>query len=242
MKSKTLGILGGLGPMSSAYFYEMLTAHTRAERDSDHLNILISSRADTPDRTDYILGNSYNNPLPVMNLEVKKLIGAGADIIAIPCNTAHYFYEGISVAADVPVINIIRQTALFCYRSGLKKVGLLATEGTVRSGAYTEIFDKAQIECVVPYDDMDTVMDIIYGKIKKGIMPDKEEFLSISDKLFSQGCEKVILGCTELSLLKREFALGDEFLDSLEVLAYSAIKMCGKEPEGFSSELMNFKP
>lgn len=228
--------------MSSAYFYEMLTAHTRAERDSDHLNILISSRADTPDRTDYILGKSDNNPLPVMNLEVKKLIGAGADIIAIPCNTAHYFYEGISAAADVPVINIIRQTALFCYRSGLKKVGLLATEGTVRSGAYTEIFDKARIECVVPYDDMDTVMDIIYGKIKKGITPDKKEFLSISDKLFSQGCEKVILGCTELSLLKREFALGDEFLDSLEVLAYSAIKMCGKEPDGFSSELMNFKP
>lgn len=242
MESKTLGILGGLGPMSSAYFYEMLTAHTRAERDSDHLNILISSRADTPDRTDYILGKSDNNPLPVMNLEVKKLIGAGADIIAIPCNTAHYFYEGISAAADVPVINIIRQTALFCYRSGLKKVGLLATEGTVRSGAYTEIFDKARIECVVPYDDMDTVMDIIYGKIKKGITPDKKEFLSISDKLFSQGCEKVILGCTELSLLKREFALGDEFLDSLEVLAYSAIKMCGKEPDGFSSELMNFKP
>lgn len=242
MESKTLGILGGLGPMSSAYFYEMLTAHTRAERDSDHLNILISSRADTPDRTDYILGKSDNNPLPVMNLEVKKLIGAGADIIAIPCNTAHYFYEGISAAADVPVINIIRQTALFCYRSGLKKVGLLATEGTVRSGAYTEIFDKAQIECVVPHDDMDTVMDIIYGKIKKGITPDKKEFLSISDKLFSQGCERVILGCTELSLLKREFALGDEFLDSLEVLAYSAIKMCGKEPEGFSSELMNFKP
>ena len=242
MESKTLGILGGLGPMSSAYFYEMLTAHTRAERDSDHLNILISSRADTPDRTDYILGKSDNNPLPVMNLEVKKLIGAGADIIAIPCNTAHYFYEGISAAADVPVINIIRQTALFCYRSGLKKVGLLATEGTVRSGAYTEIFDKAQIECVVPHDDMDTVMDIIYGKIKKGITPDKKEFLSISDKLFSQGCERVILGCTELSLLKREFALGDEFLDSLEVLAYSAIKMCGKEPEGFSPELMNFKP
>ena len=243
MESKTLGVLGGLGPMSSAYFYEMLTAHTKAERDSDHLNILISSRADTPDRTDYILGTSDRNPLPVMNDEVKKLIGAGADMIAIPCNTAHYFYEGISASADVPVINIIRQTALFCFRSGFKRVGLLATDGTVLSGAYAEIFSKAQIECVTPDEnDQAKVMDIIYGKIKKGIMPEKKDFLEISDKLFALGCEKVILGCTELSLLKREFELGDEFIDSLEVLALSAIKLCGKEPMGFSDELMSFKP
>lgn len=243
MEGKTLGVLGGLGPMSSAYFYEMLTAHTKAERDSEHLNILISSRADTPDRTDYILGLSDKNPLPVMNAEVKKLIGAGADMIAIPCNTAHYFYEGISASADVPVINIIRQTALFCFRQGFKKVGLLATEGTVRSGAYGEIFAKAQIECITPDDaDREAIMDIIYGKIKKGIMPDKKEFLRISDKLLAGGCERVILGCTELSLLKREFALGDEFIDSLEVLALSAIKLCGKEPCGFSDELMKFNP
>jgi len=229
--------------MSSAYFYEMITAHTRAERDSEHLNILISSRADTPDRTDYILGKSTENPLPVMNGEVRKLIAAGADIIAIPCNTAHYFYEGISLEAEVPVINIIRQTALFCHRTGLKRVGLLATEGTVRSGAYSEVFSKAQIECVTPDgEDMAAVSEIIYGKIKKGIMPERQELLRISDKLFADGCERVILGCTELSLLKREFSLGDEFLDSLEVLAYSAIKMCGKEPTGFSPELMKFKP
>ena len=105
------------------------------------------------------------------------------------------------------------------------------------------MFSKAHIECIVPDDNgMVQIMDIIYGKIKKGIIPDKKDFLSISDKLFSQGCERVILGCTELSLLKREFALGDEFLDSLEVLAYSAIKMCGKEPTGFSPELMKFNP
>ena len=79
---KTLGILGGLGPMSSVYFYEMLTAHTKAERDQDHLNIILSSRADTPDRTDYITGRSSDNPIYTMMSEVSRLIGAGADIIA----------------------------------------------------------------------------------------------------------------------------------------------------------------
>ncbi|MBQ8331565.1 MAG: aspartate/glutamate racemase family protein, partial [Clostridia bacterium] len=107
MKSDTtLGILGGLGPMSGVYFCEMLTRHTRAERDSEHLDFLLSSRASTPDRTDFILGRSDESPVPAMIGEVRKLIGAGADLIAIPCNTAHSFYESIQSASSVPVINI----------------------------------------------------------------------------------------------------------------------------------------
>jgi aspartate racemase len=240
---KTLGILGGLGPMSSVYFYEMLTEHTLAERDSDHLNILLSSRADTPDRTEFITGRSNNNPIHTMLSEVSKLIGAGADIIAIPCNTAHYFYDSISEAASVPIINIIRQTAIFCRREGIKKAGILATEGTVLSGAYNTIFEMAGIECVTPDEsEQQEISHIIYGCIKKGIVPDKQRFFGVCDSLRRQGCEKLILGCTELSLLKRGGELDDElFVDSLEVLAYSAIRMCGKIPVGFNRHLMEFR-
>ena len=85
---RTLGVLGGLGPMSSVYFYEMLTTHTRALCDQEHLNIVLSSHAHTPDRTAYILGGSQDNPLPCMQAQVKRLVGAGAEVIAIPCNTA----------------------------------------------------------------------------------------------------------------------------------------------------------
>ena len=240
---KTLGVLGGLGPMSSVYFYEMLTAHTKAERDQDHLNILISSKADTPDRTDFILGRSCDDPLPVMKFEVARLIGAGADIIAIPCNTAHYFYDRISEVSGVPVINIIRQTAIFCRRSGVSRAGILATEGTIASGAYANVFSSAGIECVVPTDmEQRIISDIIYSQIKKGKEPDMEAFLGVCDALVARGCDRLILGCTELSLLKRDGGLSDKlFVDSLEVLACSAIKMCGKTPVGFSDELMGFR-
>lgn len=240
---KTLGILGGLGPMSSVYFYEMLTAHTKAERDQEHLNILLSSRADTPDRTDFILGRSSQNPIYTMKAEVAKLVGAGADIIAIPCNTAHSFYEQLSADAPVPVINIIRQTALFCRREGVKKAGILATEGTVASGAYGEIFNLAGIECITPAAaEQKMISDIIYGDIKRGMPPNAEAFSKVTDKLLNMGCDRLILGCTELSLIKRTGALdGTLFIDSLEVLAYSAIKMCGKLPIGFDERLMNFK-
>ena len=240
---KTLGILGGLGPMSSVYFYQMLTQHTKACRDQQHLNILLSSRSDTPDRTDFILGRSNENPLCVMRSEAQKLVGAGADIIAIPCNTAHYFYEGITNAVDVPVINIIRQTAIYCKRSGLGRVGLLATEGTVSSGAYTDIFSVADVECVVPSEEEQGVIsEIIYGQIKSGREPDMTAFMSVAQSLVDKGCEKIILGCTELSLLKKSCAADlNVFIDSLEILAYSAIRMCGKEPVGFDSSIMSFR-
>lgn len=240
---KTLGVLGGLGPMSSVYFYEMLTAHTLAQRDQDHLNILISSRAETPDRTDFILGRSSDDPLPVMKFEVSRLIGAGADIIAIPCNTAHYFYDRISEVSGVPVINIIRQTAVFCRRLGVKKAGILATEGTVASGAYSNIFATAGMDCISPdAEGQRIISDIIYSQIKKGQAPDMEAFRRVCDGLVERGCDRLVLGCTELSLLKRDGGLSDKlFIDPLEVLAYSAIRMCGKTPVGFGDELMNFR-
>ena len=93
--------------MSSVYFYEMLTEHTEAECDQDHLIIIISSHASTPDRTAYILGKSDENPLDVMIDDVKRLKQYGADVIAIPCNTAHYFYNELKKEVDIPIISKI---------------------------------------------------------------------------------------------------------------------------------------
>ncbi len=227
--------------MSSVYFYEMLTAHTKASKDQQHLNIIISSRADTPDRTDYILGRSEESPLPVMIEEAQKLTRAGADIIAIPCNTAHCFYEGICDKVDTPILSIIRMTVEFCRSLGLRKVGLLATEGTVASRAYENALREVGIDCIVPKEkDQNTVSDIIYGQIKKGLAPNIDSFLEVVDTLRHEGCERMILGCTELSLLKRNHLPGNDFIDSLEVLALSAIRLCGKEPKNFDAELMSF--
>ena len=243
MNSMTLGILGGLGPMSGVYFCEMLTEHTRADRDQEHLNFLLSSRADTPDRTDFILGRSQDNPAPVMIREVEKLANAGADLIAIPCNTAHYFYDAIAAHSSIPILNIIHVTADFCVSRGIKCVGVLATEGTASSGAYETVLQERGIKYLTcSPEDQAIVSDMIYGKIKQGIMPDPTEFFRITNALRARGAETVILGCTELSLLKKAYGLGEEFTDSLEVLALSAIRLCGKEPFGFGPLLSKFIP
>ena len=83
---------------------------------------------------------------------------------------------------------------------------------------------------------------MIYDSIKKGVIPDSREFLSVADAMRERGAQRLILGCTELSVFKEKVELGEGFADSLEILALSAIRLCGKIPTGFSKELMNFDP
>lgn len=237
---KTLGILGGLGPMASVYFYELITEHTKAECDQDHIDIVVSSRASTPDRTAFILGKSDENPLDSMLRDAGKLVDFGAEIISIPCNTAHYFYDALASSLGVPVINIIYETVAHIARTGTKKIGVLATEGTVTSGSYEHMCRQMGLGYEVPDNEHQKMLsEIIYGSIKKGQRADMKKFGEICDSLRVKGCEKLILGCTELSLIKRDEGLGDEYVDSLEVLAMRTIKKCGKEPIGFGRDLMN---
>lgn len=241
MNSILLGILGGLGPMSGIYFCEMLTSHTKALCDADHINLLLSSRADTPDRSSFILGKSSADPSPVMAEEARRLRDAGATLLAIPCNTAHYFYEKICDAVDIPVINIIEETARFCKYEGITKAGVLATEGTAASGAYSDVFSRMGIS-VEPLtrQEQDVITHIIFNDIKSGNAPDMHRFNAVCDALRERGCQRLILGCTELSLIKKNYPLPPYFIDSLELLALAAITSCKKEPVGFDSQLMKF--
>ena len=235
-----LGILGGLGPMSTVCFYEMLTARTRAASDRDHIDMVISSRATTPDRTAYILGHSDRNPLPVMLDDARRLVAYGATLLAVPCNTAHFFYDALNAAVSVPILNIIEETVQTLARMKIKQVGLLATEGTVSSGAYHKVCAAYGVSIVAPsQEDQQKLNALIYRTIKSGIRPRPEELERIAAPLRRAGCDRLILGCTELSLIKRNCGLDDRlYLDSTEVLALRTILRCGKEPIGFPEELL----
>lgn len=230
-KNPVLGIIGGLGPMATVYFYEMLTSKTAAACDQDHIDIVISSKASTPDRTAFIMGESKDDPLCVMIEEAKKLEEYGASMIVMPCNTAHYFYDELHAAVKIPFINIIDETVSYCKKLGYKKVGILATEGTIMTKGYQMRLEKAGIEYEIPSPEMQQkVTELIYDDIKQGKRADMNKFSEISAELTSKGCRSIILGCTELSMIKRDEKLGRFYTDSLEVLAYSSIVACGKTP------------
>ena len=233
-----LGILGGLGPMASAYFYELITAHTDAARDQEHIDIILSSRASTPDRTDFILGRSPESPLPAMGEDARDLERFGARAIVIPCNTAHYFIDQVRASVSVPVPSIIRETARFVRLCGHSRAGILATEGTVAAGAYQCALEAEGVAWEIPdAETQKTVNRIIYDYVKRGLSCDPALLYEAARPLRESGCGAMILGCTELSVAARTVRHDPMFIDSLEVLACRAILMCQKKTKGLRPEL-----
>lgn len=229
-----LGVLGGLGPMSTVYFYELLTQHTAASCDQDHIDLVISSRASTPDRTAYMLDPGAPDPFGAMAEDAARLVAFGADLLVIPCNTAHYFYDKLCAAVPVPILNMVEQTVLAAKRGGCRTLGVLATTGTVQTGLYQAMCEKHGLACAVPGpEEQALVMRIIYEEIKRGKRADLKAFGAAVDALRRQGVQRVVLGCTELSLIKRDEGLDAFYLDSMEALAYSVITAFGKTPIGF---------
>lgn len=230
-KDKVAGVIGGLGPMSTVYFFEMIVRLTDAKCDQDHIDMIITNRATTYDRTEYIIKKSDKSPLDTLILDVKKLENAEVDFIVITCNTAHYWYEKLQENVNIPILNMIEETVLNVKNKNKNKVCILATEGTVTTKTYQNMCQKYDVECMVPnekYQQM--VMDIIYKDIKAGKSANMENFNEIISYAKDNGCDCVILGCTELSILKVEHDLPDDFyIDSLKSLATKTIEFCGKK-------------
>lgn len=236
MPPKMLGILGGLGPMATVYFYELVTRHTKAACDQDHIDIIINSRATTPDRTRFILGQSQDDPFDIMAADAARLVTFGAEMLAIPCNTAHYFYDRLNQTIPVPILNMVEETVRTA-KQRCDKVGILATSGTIETRTYQRQCEAQGLACEAPCPaDQQKIMDIIYKDIKQGKPADMQAFCEVSDHLRSAGCGRIILGCTELSLIKRDEHLDSFYIDSMEVLAKHAILAFGKTPIGFEED------
>lgn len=236
--TKTLGILGGLGPLATVYFANMIVEMTEAEKDQDHIPMVILNDAQIPDRTAYILGESEESPLPKMKEDARKLENAGCDVIVIPCNTAHYFFDEIAKEVRIPLINILEETVKACREQnpGLKKIGVLATRGTIETDSYKRFTDQYGIGYVVPgEEDQASLMNIIYNEVKAGKEVDILEFMRIIGDMVKAGSDAVVLGCTELSIINRDYHLTQRhrnIVDSMEVLARRSIRFCGKKVKG----------
>lgn len=224
-----LGIIGGLGPMATAYFLQLITEMTDASCDQEHIEILVHSKPQIPDRTSYILGKSEENPVTEMIRIGKKLSEQGAEVLAIPCITAHFFQREMEDALGVPIINAIEETALYLKEHNVSKVGIMATDGTIESGIFQHELERKGIEVIVPSkENQKKVMYLIYENVKAGKPMDKTVFDNIGFELFGKGAQVILLGCTELSLMKRDFSIKRNYLDVMEILARKSVVTCGR--------------
>lgn len=225
-----LGIIGGMGPMATVYFMELIVNMTKASCDSEHLEMVVYNIPSIPDRTNYILGKSENSPLPKLLEALEQMKKQDVDYVAIPCMTAHYFYDELS-SVGLSIIHGLRETAFEIKNSGVTKVGLMATDGTISSGIFQEILEEQGIKIVIPdVEHQAKIMSIIYDEIKAGMMPAYEKIEEIINYFIDrENVQVIILGCTELSLLKKEFKLETGIIDTLDVLAKKSLQMCRKE-------------
>ena len=227
-QTQMLGVIGGLGPIATAYFMELVTVMTDARTDQEHLPMLICSLPSIPDRTRHILDNTQPSPLPEMLRIGNFLALQGVQRIAIPCVTAHYFIRELEAKIPVPLLNGVRETARHLKEHGITKAGIMATDGTVCSGIFHRELENCGIEAVVPSVQRQAdVMSLIFDNIKAGIPADMEKFHAVRQELQEKGAQAIILGCTELSLIKRDYAIGAGFVDAMEVLAQQAVLQCG---------------
>ena len=237
---KMLGVIGGLGPMATAYFMELVTDMTDAATDQEHIPMLIYSAPSIPDRTRYILDNTQENPLPEMLRIGNVLAQQGAERIAIPCVTAHYFFDELESGISVPLINGVMETALYLKAHGITKVGIMATDGTVKSRVFHRELEKQGMEAVVPSAERQAdVMCLIFDQIKAGKPVNLIRFSKVAEELRSNGAQAIILGCTELSLVKRDYPIGAGYLDAMEVLAQTCVLRCGGKLKEEYQELIS---
>ena len=216
--------------MATAYLLQLIVDMTDAATDQEHLDAIIFNRPTVPDRTAYILDNTKPSPVPPMVDMAQKLESLGVCAIGTPCVTAHSFHEELQRSVHVPFIHMVQETAAYLKAAGCKKAGIMATTGTVRMGLFQTALTENDLEYALPNDEMQqNVMSLIYDNVKAGLPADMEKFRAVSDYLRKEGCDAIILGCTELSIIKRDNDIGSGYLDALEVLALTAILTCGKK-------------
>lgn len=228
---KTIGIIGGMGPLATCDLYSKIIDCTNATRDAEHAHIIIDSNNSIPDRTAAIL-NDGSDPVPALSKSARRLARIGADLLIMPCNTAHYFYNLIQDSVNIPILHMIRETALELQAQGISKVGLLATNGTLQTGIYDKVFDEFGIEYIKPESDIHkrAIMGIIYDGIKAGNYKyDASDFAEVITALLDEGAQTMVLGCTELPPAFEIYGLDYPHIDPTLALAKAAVKFAGYE-------------
>ena len=228
MREARLGILGGMGPQATQDFYQRILDRTDAARDQDHLPTLIWSDTAIPDRTAAILGGDAEGCYRRLLEGARLLERGGCTVLAIPCNTSHYFADRLQGDLSIPLIHMPRETVAVLAAQGRKKVGILGTDGTIQAGVYQKECDARGVRLLSPPAEIQKlVMSIIYDEIKRGETGSREKFAAIDRWLRQAGCDGAILGCTELSVYRTYHGLPDYYLDAMEVLAEKCITACG---------------
>ena len=228
---KTIGIIGGMGPLATVDLYSRIVMRTKAQRDQEHLHVIIDSNTNIPDRTKAILGGGVDPTVELIK-SAQRLEQAGADFLIMPCNTAHFFIDKIKTSVNIPFINMVEETVKYTFNKYGKDmvVGLMATDGTIKSKIYEGYYAAMGIKTVVPEKTQDKIMKFIYDVIKGGKYEEGTDlFFECVNELKDMGADAFLLGCTGLSSAQYLYKLEGPYINPMEVITESSIIYAGGE-------------
>ncbi len=228
---KTIGIIGGMGPLATVNLYSRIVERTKAQKDQEHIHVIIDSNNNIPDRTKAIL---YNGEDPTIELikSAKRLEQAGADFLIMPCNTAHFFVNDIKESVNIPLINMIEETVKYTFdKYGKNKViGIMAVDGTIKTKIYENYYNMMGIKTVTPEKTQKKIMEFIYNVIKGGNLDEGTGlFYECVSELEHFGAEVFLLGCTELSVAQYLYKIEGPYINPMEILTEASIIYAGGE-------------
>jgi aspartate racemase len=224
-----VGVLGGMGPESTAELLVRITRCTPAKVEQDHLRVVIDSNPKIPNRTDALLSGETGPIIEALAQTALNLERAGAQIIGMPCNTAHAFLGDIRAAVGVPVVDMIGESALRAlefFGEGVT-VGLLATDGTLRARLYHEALEEVGLVPLSPTVPgvQYAVMDALDAVKLHGVSEDAYSALGMAVRnLASEGATALIAGCTEASIVLERHTPDLPWLDPLQILAEALVR------------------
>jgi len=226
---RVLGVLGGMGPLASAQFMLRLTLLTPAERDQDHIPAVLWSDPRVPDRTQAKL-EAGDDPLPWLLRGVAGLRRAGCSAIAIPCNTAHGWYDAMLAEAGCPILHIVDAAAADLHRQQISPgtIGVMGTAATLAMRLYQNHLGRLGWDCLVPSEDeMQRLVSPAIASVKANCVADAYVPLAeVVRSLATRGARAVVLGCTETPLGIQAGpwqTLGVPLIDTIDALARASI-------------------
>ncbi|MFN6265268.1 MAG: aspartate/glutamate racemase family protein [Alphaproteobacteria bacterium] len=225
--ARILGVLGGMGPLASAWFMQRLTLLTPAERDQDHIPTILWSDPRVPDRTVARVAGG-EDPLPALVRGIRGLEAAGCGAIAIPCNTAHGWCDGMVAATKLPILHIVDAAGAELRRLGVAsgRIGVMGTAGTLAMRLYQQRLDGLGYECLTPSEaEMQSRVTPAITAVKANRLVEAYEPLAeVARSLMARGAKAVVLGCTEIPLgIAAGPALPFPVADTIDALARAAI-------------------
>ena len=222
---KIIGVLG-LSPYATIDFLRKLADVTPAKKDWEHLRVIMDLNTAIPSRG-RALDLGEEDPTSYMKEAIKRIAKNGANIIVVPCNTAHIFYSRFTEGIDIKVLNIIEETSnyILAKNSCIKKVGVIASKNTVKSELYNKFLSKNTVEVIAPENQAEVSAIIENVKIGLDNEETKNRAIKVAQGLIERGAEGIILGCTEIPLLIGDDDLSVPSFDSNKILAQACVRL-----------------